>query len=318
MLSGRDIVYVSSIDWDDHWQGHQQIASALARANNRVLFIENTGVRTPGLRDLSRLLKRAHNSLERSAPGRLRVREVAPGLWVLAPILLPFPYSRLARAINGRLLAGALARFKNELGFSPSVLWTYLPTPLVHDLLDRLQPSASVYYCTDDLSSSSTAARAIVASEETMFRRVDLVYVTAEKLRTRVLASGRRAELFPSAVDLAVFDGDADGDADRIADADVNADAHRALAGIPRPIAGYVGALHRWVDQALLIRVARRLPEVSFVLVGPDHRAERIVEGEPNIHLLGMKPYKALPRYLRRFDVGLNLSGGSGLRWARG
>ena len=45
MLNGQDILCLSSIDWDFIWQGHQQIMSTLARKGNRVLFIENTGVR---------------------------------------------------------------------------------------------------------------------------------------------------------------------------------------------------------------------------------------------------------------------------------
>ena len=53
MISGRDIICISSIEWDFLWQGHQEITSRLAQAGNRVLYIENTGVRSPGLRDAS-------------------------------------------------------------------------------------------------------------------------------------------------------------------------------------------------------------------------------------------------------------------------
>jgi len=47
-----DIVCVSSIDWDFIWQGHQEIMSTLAASGNRVLFVENTGVRAPSIREL--------------------------------------------------------------------------------------------------------------------------------------------------------------------------------------------------------------------------------------------------------------------------
>jgi hypothetical protein len=47
MLSGRDIILISSIEWDFNWQGHQEIARRLAQAGNRVLYIENMGVRVP-------------------------------------------------------------------------------------------------------------------------------------------------------------------------------------------------------------------------------------------------------------------------------
>lgn len=61
MLKGRDIICFSSIDWDFIWQGHQEIMSALATNGNRVLFVENTGIRRPGFSDIPRLLKRLSN-----------------------------------------------------------------------------------------------------------------------------------------------------------------------------------------------------------------------------------------------------------------
>jgi hypothetical protein len=87
MLRDRDIICISSIDWDAHWQIHHQIASSLVAAGNRVLFVENTGVRAPGVRDLSRIRQRVSNWW-RSTKG---FREVNPGLFVYSPLFLPFP-----------------------------------------------------------------------------------------------------------------------------------------------------------------------------------------------------------------------------------
>ena len=61
MLTGRDIICISSIDWDFIWQGHQQIMATLAANGNRVLFIENTGVRSPSVGDLGRIRSRLRN-----------------------------------------------------------------------------------------------------------------------------------------------------------------------------------------------------------------------------------------------------------------
>ena len=46
MLQGASIVCLSSIDWSFNRQNPQEVALALAERGNRVLFIENTGVRT--------------------------------------------------------------------------------------------------------------------------------------------------------------------------------------------------------------------------------------------------------------------------------
>ncbi|PYM03874.1 MAG: hypothetical protein DMD82_15995, partial [Candidatus Rokuibacteriota bacterium] len=88
MLRGRDIVCISSIDWDFIWQGHQQIMSTLAAQGNRVLFIENTGVRPPRLQDFHRLRHRVEQWW-RSTKGFRRERE---DLYVFSPLIVPFPY----------------------------------------------------------------------------------------------------------------------------------------------------------------------------------------------------------------------------------
>ncbi len=290
-LSGRDILYVSSIDWDDHWQGHQQIAQTLAKAGNRVLVIENTGVRSPNLRDFARIRRRAENAV-RSPKG---IRRIEERLWALAPMLLPFPYARAARLVNRELLTASLRRFQSETGFNPEIIFTYLPTPLVSDLIERLKPRVSVYYCIDDFAASSTGAREIRQSEDALIARADLVFVTAQKLLRRVEQLGRTATVFPFAVDIERFD------AERLKDATIPVD----LATLRRPVVGYIGALHRWVDQKLLVAVARKMAEVEFVLIGPDFRLTRELEGQPNIHLIGKRPHEELPRYLRGFDVGI-------------
>lgn len=61
MLRGKQIICLSSIDWDFNWQGHQEIMSRYATAGNRVLFVENTGIRIPRWPDLPRLQQRMQN-----------------------------------------------------------------------------------------------------------------------------------------------------------------------------------------------------------------------------------------------------------------
>ena len=90
-LRGHDILCLSSIDWQFIWQGHQEIMSTLAAAGNRVLFVENTGVRRPTLRDFSRVRDRVRN-WRRGTKG---FREERENLYVYSPIVLPFPYLSL-------------------------------------------------------------------------------------------------------------------------------------------------------------------------------------------------------------------------------
>ena len=72
---------------------------------------------------------------------------------------------------------------------------------------------------------------------------------------------------------------------------------------MPRPRVGYVGGLDRHTfDPELLVDVARRLPDVGFLLVGPS----TLPEGWcplPNVTQLGQRPYEQVAGYMAACDV---------------
>src|ERR1051325_11015607 len=143
MIYSRDTILISSIEWDFLWQSHQDIASRLARAGNRVFYIENTGVRSPGLRDAGRVwsrLKRWAKSLRTGG-----VREVAPNLYVCSPLVLPPFGPAWRRLVNRRLLLPLIRRTTRRLGIGrDAVLWTYLPSDTAVDLVRSLRTPESV------------------------------------------------------------------------------------------------------------------------------------------------------------------------------
>ena len=163
------------------------------------------------------------------------------------------------------------------------------------DLIAAIDPQLTIYYCIDDFASSSAGAKRIVASEERLFKDADLVFVTSDRLRERAARFSDRVHLFPFGVSLEGFERA------RMSDDPLPAD----IASIPTPIVGYVGGLHQWVDCDLLCEVARRMPEASLVLVGPEQADMSALRTLPNVHLLGQKPHAAVPRYVKAFDVGL-------------
>jgi SAM-dependent methyltransferase/uncharacterized protein YbaR (Trm112 family) len=291
VLSKGDIVCISSIDWDFIWQGHQQIMSMLAAQGNRVLFIENTGVRSPRLDDLGRVRHRIY----RWWTSKGGVRQEAPNLHVLSPLILPWPYSWIAQWINRIVLVPAVRRWMRRMDFRRPIVWTFLPTPLARTLLRELEPAVSVYYCVDDLGASSLEARRIQGTEEKVLAEADLVFVTSEKLRARAARFARRVHLFPFGVDYPPFEA-----------ARTNGQsAPENIAGLTRPVVGYVGGIHQWIDQSVLAATAQRLQEVTFALVGPLQTNVRQLTRCPNVRLLGACSHADVPRYLKAFDVAL-------------
>lgn len=221
---------ISAIDWDFIWQSHQEVMRRLARAGNRVVYVETLGIRTPGLRDASRVLRRVWNWLR----SRGSLRAVEPGVSVHSPVLVPFPFHPLARRVNQLILKATVARSVGRLGVERPIVWVFLPTPIALDLALMLEPKVLLYYCVDDLKESSPGARRVAESERELIERADLVFATSYRLQRACQAVRPDVYRFPAGVDLERFS---------------YSTPHPApddFARIPAPRAIYVGGVHRW------------------------------------------------------------------------
>jgi teichuronic acid biosynthesis glycosyltransferase TuaH len=80
-----------------------------------------------------------------------------------------------------------------------------------------------------------------------------------------------------------------------------------AIVARQRPIVGYYGALAEWLDYDLITGLAKRCPNICFVVMGPDidGSGARLDNGPPNLHVLAPIAYQDLPRHAAWFDVGL-------------
>ena len=292
MLTGEDIICFSSIDWDFNWQGHQEIMTRLAEAGNRVLFIENTGVRTPGFKDYGRLVHRFRNWWN-SYRG---FRQQGRNLYVFSPLLLPFPHSRIARFFNRFFFTRLLHSWCRSQRFNNPVVISFLPSALTLEVINRLPCKLLLYYCIDSFEHSSAQAVKIADSEKRMIREADLVFVTSHQLEEHCRPDNPNVHRFPFTVDYEPFE--------RVRE-DSGWTEPGELAGIASPRVCYVGGLHRWVDQELLAKTVEMLPQVNFVLIGPEQENVDRLRGHPNVHLLGARSHDRLPACLRAMDLGL-------------
>ena len=291
MLNNKNIICISSIDWDFIWQGHQEIMSTLARNGNRVLFIENTGVRAPRINDAGRLRSRFRNWKK----GFKGIRKLKENLYIYSPLVLPLPYSRIAIKINKFLMLSVVKKWMDSMEFHDPIIWTFLPTPIVPDIVGELNSSIFIYYCIDDFASSSKGARKIKKAEEKVIKQADLVFTTSHKLRDRCSLINKNTHLFPFGVSVDHYNETRDAKVDKPADMrDISA----------HPIVGYVGGIHKWVDLNLLKEIALK-HQGSIVLVGPEQVDLSALKGIKNIYILGKKQKEELPNYVKFFDVGI-------------
>lgn len=290
MISGENIICISSIDWDFIWQGHQEVMSSLAK-NNRVLFIENTGVRAPGLKDMPRIRNRIRNWLK----GIKGIRREMDNLYIYSPLVLPFPYSRIARWINRYLITSTLEKWMKVVDFSDPIIWTFLPTPLSLDLAESFVRKLFIYYCIDNFSASSPSAKKIKRWEKHLIGKVDMVFVTSQELYNYCSMYNSKVYKFPFAVDFLEFEKL------RLKDTEMPTE----LVNIKRPIVGYVGGVHRWIDHALVKSIAEKCPDRSFVFIGPIQTNVSSLSSLKNVYFLGKREHKKLPLFIKYFNIGI-------------
>ena len=292
MLKGKDIICISTIDWDFIWQGHQEIMSTLAKNGNRVLFIENTGVRVPTVKDLPRLWRRLLN-WKRGYGG---IRKEEENLYIYSPLVLPFPYSKIATKINKFLMLSVIQKWMKILEFHNPIVWTFLPTALVLNILDEIDPSIFIYYCIDDFVSSSKGARKIKKVEEKVIKQADLVFATSGKLYERCLFLNKETQRFPFGLNVDQYN--------KARETKIEIPPDMRLI-TKRPIVGYVGGIHKWIDLDLLQRIALTHKDVAIVLVGPKQVDLSALDRISNVYILGKKEKEELPQYVKFFDIGL-------------
>jgi O-antigen ligase/glycosyltransferase involved in cell wall biosynthesis len=278
------VIYLSAFEWDYHTARPQQLAGALAE-RVPVLYVETTGLRGVGRGDLKRLLRRVRRSLA----GRYQAR---PGVWVFSPLVLPLHRSRLARRLNRLLLRDAIRGQAADLGLIDPLLLISVPTAAAVDLVGHLGERAAIYDCMDDLTAIPSVDPSVGATEAALARSVDTVVAASDELRR--LKSGLRQDIVVvgQGVDAAHFAAPTVPPPD--------------LSALPRPRLLCVGGIDDRIDFALLDEIARLRPAWSIVLLGPElylRAATRLTR--PNVHLLGRRPYGALPAYLQAADVCL-------------
>lgn len=290
MLKNENIICISSIDWDFIWQGHQEIMSTFAKNGNKVLYIENTGVRRPNLRDLPRLKKRVLNWLK----GTKGFRLVQENLYVYSPLILPFPYSFIARRINRFLLVRSLKRWMGATGFYNPVIWTFLPTGTALEIIRSIEKKLLVYYCIADFNELADPKK-VSKSEELLLKQADVVFAQNKFLKQKCEKFNNNVQVFPFGVNLETFTN--------YKTKEITVPPQ--IKGLKKPVIGYIGGIHRHIDFDLIRQVALKRPEWSFVFVGilqvPQEKIELIRLA--NVHLAGKKDFSELPAYLQQFDV---------------
>ena len=267
--------------WNAQWQPRHQVLVRLAR------FFEVVWINPPHQRNeiFLKLKNFAGNSAQETPADGFTV--YTPEAW--APLIFrPQWLGDLTFGWRLRTARRILAR-KNC-----RKIILYIWRPEFYRALSFFSHDLSFYHIDDEYSFSSVEVP-IDASEYRLLKEVDHVFIHSPGLLEKKGGINASTSFVPNGVDYELYSRNHPEPTD--------------LAPISRPRIGYAGWLKRQLDWVLLIQLAKKHPEWSFVFVGgcsPHSEIEGFIKeisSLPNGYFLGSKTTEQLAAYPQHFDV---------------
>lgn len=264
-----DLVCLSHLRWDFVFQRPQHLLTRFAR-ERRVFFIEE-----PIFSD---------------EPNHLDVSPREGNLFVVVPQLShETAQSHQVEATVKNLID----QFFSEQNIEDFVLWYY--TPMAIPFSEHLTPLATVYDCMDELSAFKNAHPELLNNEKKLFGKADLVFTGGQSLYEAKRYQHERVFAFPSSIDAKHF-----------GQARTFENEPEDQQPIPQPRLGFAGVIDERMDVEMLGQMADLRPDWHFVMIGPVVKiADEDLPKRNNIHYLGGKDYKDLPKYISGWSIAI-------------
>ncbi len=287
MVQGKTIICFAS-GWDYHPTSKHHIMKTLAERNN-IVWVNWHASRKPnfGFADLNHIAGRLWQV--RQGP-----RQVSESISVLTPFQIPLPGSTWARKWNKWNVSRAVNRVVEHLPQRPVQIWSFAPD--ISDLVGAFNEELVLYYCVDAFGEFPGYDRTLIERRERELMAVsDLVVTTSPPLYEAKKQGHPNVHFVQHGVNY-----------NRLSRAvEKNLPIPKELRALPRPILGFVGLVGEWVDLDLVAGLARKRPDASIVMIGPEMAPRGACHGLSNIHWLGGRSHQVLPNYLQCFDVAL-------------
>jgi len=278
---------------DDYWHSNPHsryhFMHALHRRGYKVLWVNSLGMNMP------KVLRKgfARKVLQRIKSWTRWLKPANQDFFVLTPIALPlFGNPVLARMTDIWIkwqiqLAMKIAKIEKPLVFAS--------IPSYATIIRELPKSSLIYYYSDKYVAHDdiTAATAIEARDKELFETADTVFCASAMITEELHDKRADVHYLPHAVDVPHFSSALDGPSCPPDD----------ISCIPSPRIGYYGSLAHNNDLEMIHHAATENPSLQFVLIGKVFGDYSLIQGLPNVHMLGFKPYADIPRYGRYFDV---------------
>jgi len=232
------------------------------------------------------------------SPGPVEGTTLAPDGTVIARVpkvpLAPYAMFGPSHWANTKLAISQLDRL--------SSVWLRDEPVMVHyawfnsRLVWERSEARHVYDCIDDhtaavgIEGRPGLEQRVLDGEREMLEAVDLTTCLSRALAVERKPIARRCAVLANAVRPGIFEGE-------FAEP-------RALAGLARPRALFIGTFGPKIDPGLVAQAARATPEIAWVFAG-DIRGVRLPRMPGNVTLLGETPHDDMPALAAHADVSV-------------
>ncbi len=294
MISNQTIICLSTIDWHYAKQRHQILMEKFARSNNQVIFVEHLGFSRQKLTDFANIARRIFRALFSSKKIRSQAKLI-PNLKIITFLVLP-PQNKLFNFINKHFFLKILSKKLLKICKQKPIVWTYLATTTVVNLVNKLKPKILIYDCVYDALRHPEAPKDIALSEQKILAQADIVLTDALYFYNHKKNYNKNVHQIPPGVDFEHFHSKQQEPIKQL------------MSEIKKPrlcFFGCIGKENLRINLDLLESIAKQSPEWSIVIIGPlvNMEVPDNLSELDNIKWLGFIPYTELPQYLAQCDV---------------
>ncbi|MFC1667401.1 glycosyltransferase [Candidatus Omnitrophota bacterium] len=263
-----------------------------AKNNNRVIFVEHLGFSRQKIKDIPNITKRIVKALKQKHSTKSN-SEKNPH--IITPLLLP-PINRACNLLNDKIFLKILAKRISKLCHKQPIIWTYLATSTVLNLIKKLSPQLIVYDCVYDAPEHPEAPSDIERTEKKLLKLADIVFTDANYLYQLKKEHNPNVYRVLPGVDFEHFNIHPTLKQKSLPD----------IKDTKKPRICSFGSIDNMrIDLDLIDLISNRRPDWSIIMIGPivNIKIPEKLLCRKNIIWLGSKNYEELPLYLRECDA---------------
>jgi len=199
-----------------------------------------------------------------------------------------------SRKLNNFFLLLQIRWFIRHYPFKKRIILAYFSNLPSIEIIKSIPAYRLVYHCVNDISAVPWPNKQTkvqnIRNEITLAKLADLIITISPYLTKKMKKYNHNVKmLMNDVVDFEHFNKA------------IKISPPKELKNFKRPIVGYVGGITKLtIDFDLLNKVALKLPNWSFVIIGPKYDEH---PSRKNIIYLGPRYYEEIPKYIAAFDV---------------